>query len=103
MTETEVKKIPMMDLVEGWESRRIGRDKAVFFHVGSGVKFNVNIINGSYLVTPKSPENNGTASINKNSVDWFRKQEIKEMHLENEFELKKFLFKMMCLIDNYSI
>ena len=84
MRELEIKRIPMMDLIEGWESKRLGRDKAVFFHVGSGVKFNVSIENGNFVVK-------------SNTVN------EKEVNLEDESELKKFLFKMMCLIDNYTI
>ena len=82
--EVELKKIPSIDLIEGWESRRSGRDKAVFMHVGSGVKFNVFLEDGKYTVKSSTSTE-------------------KEVSLEDETELKKFLFKMMCLIDNYSI
>jgi len=84
VAEAGVKKIPLMELVEGWESKRFGRDKAIYVHVGSGVKFDVVIENGKFLVRSNTPGQ-------------------KEVVLDTEEELKRFLFKMMCLIDNYSI
>lgn len=84
MTDVGIKHIPLMDLVEGWDSKRLDRNRAVFLHVGSGVKFHISIENGKYVVRSDTMQE-------------------KEVNLEDETELKKFLFKMMCVIDNYSI
>ena len=82
--ETRLKKIPLFDLVEGWKTQRRGRDKAVYQHPNSGIKFDVWIENGFFHVRSNTTEN-------------------KVVRLKNEIELKKFLFKIMCMIDNYTI
>jgi len=82
-SDVELKVIPDLNLVEGWQFRRKGRDRAELCHM-SGIKFNIALSDGAYVVTSNTYKD-------------------KVVKLATADELNRFLFKMMCLIDDYKV
>jgi hypothetical protein len=79
-----LKRVPNLDLVKGWKSQRINRDSSLIIHKESGIKFNIWIDREEekFLIQSNTSDN-------------------KVIKVNSEKELEQFLFKMMCLVDNY--
>lgn len=82
--ETILKRVPNLDVVEGWRSKRMNRDTSILIHKGSGIKFKIWI-----------DRNVNKFFVQSNTSD------DKVITLTDEIDLERFLFKMMCLVDTY--
>lgn len=82
--DIRLKRVPNLDLVKGWKSQRIDRDGSLITHKESGIKFNIWIDReeDKFLIQSNTSDN-------------------KVIKVNTEKELEQFLFKMMCLVDNY--
>lgn len=82
--ETILKRVPNLDVVEGWKSKRMNRDTSILIHKESGIKFKIWIDRevNRFFVQSNTSDN-------------------KVIKLTNEIDLERFLFKMMCLVDTY--
>ena len=82
--DIRLKRVPNLDLVRGWKSKRVNRDSSLIIHKESGIKFKIWIDREEdiFLVQPNTSDD-------------------KVIKLNTEKELEQFLFKMMCLVDNY--